>query len=180
VGGQAEFEDIFEVSEARAEDFPVAFASLDEAGEFFQLLTADGGLGVERLEVVAEVAVNVFVVVSLGQLAELPTEALATGVVFARGAPAVATPVAEALGLGFERWMRYDIYRAPLAHRKVMRRVEGLGGDVAPDAGGCCQKSRVEGREGSLSKRMSGWVPASAILRRWSRASSRANSTGIE
>ena len=65
VGGQAEFEDIFQVSKARAEDFPVPFAGFDEGGEFFELLPAYGGLGVERLEVVAEVAINVFVVVAL-------------------------------------------------------------------------------------------------------------------
>ena len=99
--GQAEFEDIFEVGKSCAEDFPVAFAGFDEGGEFFELLTADGSLGVERLEVVTEVAVNVFVVVTLGQLAELPTEAFAAGVVFAGGAPAVAAPVAETLSVSF-------------------------------------------------------------------------------
>ena len=91
-------------------------------------------MGIERLEVVAEVTVDVFVIVALGQLAELPAEALAAGVVFAGGAPAVATPVAEALGVGFERWVLDDIHGAPLAHREVMRWIEGLGGDVAPDA----------------------------------------------
>lgn len=134
VGGQAEFEDIFEISETSAKDFPVAFASFDEGGKFFELLTANGGLGVERLEVVTKVAVDVFVIVALGQLAELPTEAFAAGVVFAGGAPAVATPVAEALSVGFERRMLDDIHRAPLAHREVMRWIEGLGGDVAPNA----------------------------------------------
>ena len=65
MGGQAEFEDMLEIGEAGAEDFPVAFAGFDEGGEFFELLPAYGGLGVERLEVVAEVAVNVFVIVAL-------------------------------------------------------------------------------------------------------------------
>ena len=101
MGGQAEFEDIFQVSKAHAEDFPVPFTGFDEDGEFFELLTADGGLWVERLEVVAEVTVNVFVIVALWQFAELPAEAFAAGVVFARGAPAVAAPVAEALGVSF-------------------------------------------------------------------------------
>ena len=134
MGGQTEFEDIFEVRETCAKDFPVTFAGFNEGGKFFELLTTDGGLGIERLEIVAEVAVDVFVIVALRQLAELPTEAFAAGVVFAGGAPAVATPVAEALGVGFEWRMLDDIHRAPLAHREVMRRVEGLGGDVAPNA----------------------------------------------
>ena len=41
--------------------------------------------------------VNVFVVVSEGEIAELPLETLAAGVVFAGIAPAVASPVAEGL-----------------------------------------------------------------------------------
>ena len=49
-----------------------------------QLLPADGRLHVERLEVVAEVAVDVLVVVAVRQVAELPAEALAAGVVLAR------------------------------------------------------------------------------------------------
>ncbi len=146
MGGQAEFEDIFQVCKACAEDFPVALAGFDEGGQFFELLSAYGGLGVERLEVVAEVAVDVFVIVALGQLAELPTEAFAAGVVFAGGAPAVATPVAEALGVGFERRVLDDIYRATLAHREMVRRVEGLGGDVAPDARRGSEESRIESR----------------------------------
>ena len=144
--GQAEFEDIFEVGETSSEDFPVAFASFDEGGKFFELLTADGCLGVERLEVVAEVAVDIFVIVALRQLAELPTEAFAAGVVFAGGAPAVATPVAETLGVSFERWVLDDIHRAPLAHREVVRGVERLGRDVAPDASWRSEESRVESR----------------------------------
>ena len=146
VGGQAEFEDIFQVGKARAEYFPVAFSGFDEGREFFELLPTYGGLRVERLEVVAEVAVNVFVVVALGQLAELPAEAFAAGVVLAGGAPAVAAPVAEALGVCFERRVLDDIHRAPLAHREMVRWVERLGGDVAPDACWRGKESRVEGR----------------------------------
>lgn len=101
MGGQAEFEDIFEISETSAKDFPVAFTGLDEGGKFFELLTAYGGLGVERLEVVAEVAVDVFVIVALRQLTELPAKAFAAGIVLARGTPAVASPITEALGVGF-------------------------------------------------------------------------------
>ncbi len=134
MGGEAEFEDIFEIGEADAESFPVSLAGLDEGGEFFELLTADGGLRVERLEVVAEVAVDVFVVVAFRQLAKLPAEAFAASVVFAGGAPAVAAPIAETLSVGFKRWVLDDIYSAPLAHREVVWRVEGLGGNVAPDA----------------------------------------------
>ena len=49
------------------------------------------------LQVVADVRVDVLVVVAVRQVAELPVEALAAGVVLARVAPAVAAPVAERL-----------------------------------------------------------------------------------
>jgi len=50
-------------------------------------VNADGGLHVRELEVVANVRIDVLVVVSAGELAELPLEALAAGVVFAGSAP---------------------------------------------------------------------------------------------
>ena len=62
---------------------------------FSQLRHADGRLHVGELQVVADVRVGVLVVVAVGQVAELPVEALAAGVVLARLAPAVAAPVAE-------------------------------------------------------------------------------------
>jgi len=129
---QAELEVFLQVGEAAAEGFPVLFAGLDEGGEFLELLAADSGLRVERLQVIAEVAVDVFVVVALGEFAELPTEAFIAGVVLAARAPAIATPVAEALGVGLERRTADDADGAPLSHRKMVRWVERLGGQVAP------------------------------------------------
>jgi multidrug efflux pump subunit AcrB len=64
-------------------------------GQPAQLHAPDGRLHVERLQVVAEVLVNVFVIVALGEFAKLPVEAVAAGVVVATVAPAVAPPVAE-------------------------------------------------------------------------------------
>ncbi len=60
---------------------------------------ADGGLEIGDLEVVADVRVDVLVVVAEGKVAVLPLEALAAGVVLAGIAPAVASPVAE----GFDK-----------------------------------------------------------------------------
>ncbi len=99
------------------------------------MLAANGGLGIERLQVESEVAVNVFVVVALGELAELPAEAFVAGVVLAGGAPAVAAPVAEALGVGLERGTADDVHRPTLAHGEMVRRIERLGGNIAPGAG---------------------------------------------
>lgn len=83
-------------------------------------------------------AVNILVVVALGQLAELPAEALVAGIILARGAPAVAAPIAEALGVGLERGTADDVDRPTLAHGEVMRRIEGLGGNItkSPRVGG--------------------------------------------
>src|ERR1700679_226391 len=67
----------------------------DEGGEFFKLRAADGGLHFADLEVVAEVGINVLVVVAVGEFTELPVEPLAAGVADARLAPAIAAPVAH-------------------------------------------------------------------------------------
>jgi len=99
------------------------------------------------------VAVNVFVVVALGEFAELPAEAFVAGVVFAGGAPAVAAPIAEAFRIGLERRAADDVDRPALAHRQVMRRVKRLRGDVAPRAG-------VGGENSVLHERNSGLLVA--------------------
>ena len=49
----------------------------DKTVQLEQLLQADRGLHVERLEIVTEVAIDVFVIVAEGQVAQLPGEALA-------------------------------------------------------------------------------------------------------
>ena len=73
----------------------MALARRDETVEPVQLRQRAGGLHVGDLEVVAEVGVGVLVVVAVGQVAQLPAEALAAGVVLAGRAVAVAAPVAE-------------------------------------------------------------------------------------
>ena len=73
-------------------------------------------------------------IVAERQLAELPAEALLAGVVLARGAPAVAAPIAEALRVGFQRGAVHDVDRAAFAHREVVRGIKRLRGDVAPRA----------------------------------------------
>ena len=65
-------------------------------------------------------AVGVLVFVPLGQLAQLPGEALVAAVVDATGTPAVAAPVAKALGDHLELLVTHDVHRASLAHGEVM------------------------------------------------------------
>ena len=128
--------DVFlQIRQRGAEEIPVVHARLDERGQLLQLLAANGRLRVERLQVVAEVRVNVFVVVAFGQFAEFPAEAFMAGVVLAAGAPAIAAPVAETFREHLELHVADDIHRAAFAHRQVMRRIKALRGQVAERAG---------------------------------------------
>ena len=99
-----------------------------------QLRHADGGLHVGGLQVVADVASRCTCGRSRRQLAELPVEALAAGVVLARVAPAVAAPVAERLDQRLQHAGVLVQHRAALAHRDVVGRVEADRGRVAEGA----------------------------------------------
>ena len=85
--------------EPREQMGEVALARLDEALDLGQLRQPQGGLHVGGLQVVADVAVDVLVVVAGRKVAELPLEALVAGVVLARLAVAVPAPVTEGLDL---------------------------------------------------------------------------------
>ena len=134
MGWQGKLQHLLQWSKPLAKDIPVVFAGVDELRQSLELHPPDGGLGIERLEVEAQVAVSVLVVVALRQLSELPFEALVAGVVDAARTPTVAAPVAEAFGDHLELLSAHDVHRAALAHGEVMGRVEALGADVAPGA----------------------------------------------
>jgi hypothetical protein len=124
---------------------PVCFSCLDERGKLFQLGTADGRLHLGRLQVVAEVGVDVLVVVAGRQLAELLGKTLFTGVVPAGGAPAVTTPVTE----GFNQPLEGDVIgvdRPTFTHGHVMGRIEA-GGTQVPDGAGVapCTALKITG-----------------------------------
>ena len=71
------------------------------------------------------------------QIAQLPVEPLAAGVLFARIAPAVAAPVTEGFDECFEQG-RVGQYAAALAHRHVVSGIEADGGKVAKGSGNRC------------------------------------------
>jgi len=106
----------------------------DEVRKFLELGAANGGLHIRHLEVVAYVAVNVFMVVAIGQSAKLLAEALAAGVVFPTCAVAVPAPVADGTG-NAGKIIVIRGHAAPLAQGDVMGGVEGEGGEVAESAG---------------------------------------------
>jgi len=76
----------------------VIFSSGDELLEFLQLGAAYGRLHVRHLEVITNVAVNVFVIITSRQGAELLPEAFPASVAFATGAVTVPTPVTNGAG----------------------------------------------------------------------------------
>jgi hypothetical protein len=111
----------------------VVFACLNKLGCLFELGQATGGLHVANLEVVAQMAIGVFVVVAEGQLAQLLAEAFVAGIVLAGLAVAITSPVSEALGNGLELFV-IGKYRTALAHGDVVRRVKAQRGNVAKGA----------------------------------------------
>ncbi len=122
----------------------IAAAGFDEAGQLGDLCQADGGLQIRRLQVVSQVRVDVFVVVAGRQIAQLPTEALAAGVVLAGVAPAVAAPVANGAG-GFLEPRMIDDNAAPFAHGHVVGGIETERGHIAEGAGEFAVEGRAEG-----------------------------------
>lgn len=121
------------MGQALLEEGEVALARGDEVGRLGQLCQPAGGLHVGDLEVVAQMAVGVFVVVAVWQGAQFPAKALVAGVVAPGRAVAVAAPVAHALGNGFELAVVGE-HRPAFAHGDVVRGVKAQGGDVAKGA----------------------------------------------
>ena len=134
--GEAEVEGFFEPAEAGAQIFPIAFSCLDKGRELLELLATNRSLDIQRLQVVAEVAVYVFMIVSPRQLAELPIEALVARVVPARGTPAVPAPIAEAFRISLERRSGDNVDCTAFTQRQVMRRIKRLRREIAPGTGG--------------------------------------------
>src|SRR5580658_1102706 len=97
-GGFGQNENVVKIAEGSLQLGEVLASLGDEARQLLELRDSDGGLHVGRFEVVADVAIDVFVVVSGGQIAKFPFEAPTAGIGFPRIAPAVAAPVAKRVG----------------------------------------------------------------------------------
>jgi hypothetical protein len=118
--GFGQDEELGAIVQPRAQVRKIGAPGGDEVVEARHLRHAQRRLHVGDLEVVAGVGIGVLVVVAAGQVAELPVEALAAGVVLARRAIAVAAPVAE----GFDDARQQRIvgeYCAALARGDVVR-----------------------------------------------------------
>jgi len=143
--GQHEIEELGAVIKATAKVFPIINASLDELRQTLKLNAANGSLNIEGFEIIAEMGIDVFVVVALGEFAELPVESFAAGIVFAAGAPAIAAPIAEAFDDGFEFDAADDVDCPAFAEREVMWGIKGLRGKIAECAGEFVVVAAAEG-----------------------------------
>src|SRR5438128_158983 len=121
--------------ECLAEEGVVATAGGDEVVEAVELLDPDRRLQVGRLQVVAEVRVDVLVVVALRKVAVALLETDPAGVLAAGIAPAVAAPVADRLDDPLQARPVRE-HGAALAHRDLVGRVEREGREVAERADG--------------------------------------------
>ena len=122
------------LDEERLQQLEVVLPACDEARELFELCDADRRLHIGSLQIIAEMAVDILVVIALRKLAILSVEAVVAGIIVSRCAPAVTAPVTDrahdAVKLRVVR-----IAGAALAHRHVVWRVEAGGTDVADRAG---------------------------------------------
>src|SRR6266404_4606954 len=134
MSGEHEVEEFGAIVQSAAEVFPIINPRLDKLRQALKLHAPDGGLDVERLEIVAEVGVNEFVIVALRQLAQLPIKSLPARIVLAAGAPAIPSPIAKAFEDVLEFDRANDIDRPAFAQRQMVRRVEGLRGQIAKSA----------------------------------------------
>ena len=87
------------------EGLKIPAPGFDESRQLAELRHADRGLHVGGLQVIADVRIDVLVIVAVRQAAKLPIESLAAGILAARFAPAIAPPIAERLHQGFEPWL---------------------------------------------------------------------------
>ena len=135
MGGQAEGNQVAEGLQPTPQPTPVGSARLNEARQPPQLHPADRRLEIERFEVVAQVGIDVFMVVALGQFPQAPAIALATGVIPATGAPAIAAPIAQAFADPPQPLVAHHVHGAALPHGEVVGWIEALGAEIAPGAG---------------------------------------------
>src|ERR1700674_2249812 len=78
-GGLGQDENVVEVAERGGKFGVVGAPGGNKARQLLELCDSDCGLHVGRLEVVADVAVNIFVIVSAGQIAKFPFKAAPAG-----------------------------------------------------------------------------------------------------
>ena len=102
---------------------PVFPPFLHKCGEFLQLRTADGSLQISCLQIVSEMAVDVFMVIPQRKLSVLPVEPVSAHIVSSRWAHAVTSPIAQGTHNLMEQRVRC-VDSPTLPHSHMMGRIE--------------------------------------------------------
>ena len=113
----------FQVGEVRPPGF-------DNGVQFLKLGTADGGLHIGHFQVIPEMGINIFMVVTYRKVAKLFAETIFARVVNAPDTPAVTAPVTERVHQ-FVQQRIIGIDSTALTHRHVVRRIETARADMA-------------------------------------------------
>ena len=93
---------VFQPCQFRFQKGEVGLSRLNEGSGLLELRETTGGLHVADLQIVADMAIGVFVIIAMRQVAELPVEPFVTGVVLAWKAITVTSPIPETFGDGLE------------------------------------------------------------------------------
>ena len=96
-GCDRQHEHVFEMLQSVPQILPVPPARRDELVQPLQLGKTDRRLHVGNFQIIAEMRISVFVIVSERQFAELPAKPLLAGVVLARLAITVPAPIPESI-----------------------------------------------------------------------------------
>src|SRR6478735_4534059 len=142
-GSFGEDEEVLKLLERVDQQFEVAAPRLDEAFQMVKLGETDCRLHVGDLQIIADMAVGVFMVISGRKIAKLAAKALAASIVLARCAPAVAAPVAHRFNDALQSRLVGE-HGPAFSHGDVMGGVEAQCSDVAEGADVlavvCCAK----------------------------------------
>ena len=105
----------------------------DKFGQFLQLRHTNGRLHIGHFQIVANVGIDVFVVVAIGQIAQLVLKPFAARIVDSWRTPTITPPVAERFNQFFEQRL-VGLHRATFACGDVMGGVKAGGGQMAETA----------------------------------------------
>ena len=112
---------------------PVVATALNKSREFLKLFTTNSCLHISHFQIITEVAINIFVVVALGQLTKLTIKAVTAEVILTGGTNAITAPIAEGKDQSIQLRV-IGVNASSLTHRHVMRRVKARSTNIAPSA----------------------------------------------
>src|SRR3984957_14363165 len=111
----------------------ILLAAPDQLGQLGELRSSESSLHIYGLQVVPDVRIGVLVIVAARQGTELPLETLATRVVLAGLAPAIATPIAKRFDKDLQsRLICKD--GSAFSGCNVVGRIKAQSGDIAKGA----------------------------------------------